>query len=74
MRRAPAWLVAIGILIGWLAEPAAARAASVWVTLAAGLPGAETPASTSEFFFDNPHAPNIAVTQLSGGVDRKSVV
>lgn len=68
MRRAPAWLAAIGILIGWLAEPAAAHAASVWVTLAAGLPGAETPASTSDFFFDNPHAPNLAVTELSGGV------
>ena len=68
MRRAPAWLAAIGILIGWLAEPAAAHAASVWVTLAAGLPGSETPASTSDFFFDNPHAPNLAVTELSGGV------
>lgn len=68
MRRAPAWMAAIGVLIGWLAAPAAAQAASVWVTLAAGLPEVVAPTSTSDFFFDNPHAPNIAVNQLTGGM------
>jgi len=69
MRRAPAWLAAIGVLVGGLATPAVASAASIWVTLAAGLPGNSTPTSSSEFFFDSPHSPpEVAVNQLTGGV------
>jgi hypothetical protein len=71
MRLAPAWKL-FGILAAWLAVPAAASAASVWVTLAAGLPGSATPTSSTEFYFDNPHAPNIAVTELSGGVSAEA--
>jgi hypothetical protein len=69
MRRAPAWMAAIGVLVGGWTAPSAASAASVWVTLAAGLPGNETPTSSSEFFFDSPHAPpEVAVNQLTGGI------
>ena len=72
MRRAPAWMAILGTLLAWLASPAAARAANVWVTLAAGLPGATSPTNTTEFYFENPHAPNIAVTELSGGVSAEA--
>jgi len=70
MRRAPAWMA---IVAAWLIAPAAAQAAGVWVTLAAGLPGADTSTSNAEFYFDNPHAPNIAVNQLTGGVSAEAV-
>ena len=73
MRLAPACLAASGILIGWLGQPTIAHAASVWVTLAAGLPGSEAATSSSEFHFDNPHAPNIAVSEISGGLGVEAV-
>lgn len=66
MRRAPAWLAVVGVLAAWLSTPIPAQA-GVWVTLAAGLPGVVAPTSSSEFLFDNPHAPYIAVNQLTGG-------
>jgi len=72
MRRAPAWMAVLGVLFAWLGTPASAHAAGVWVTLAAGLPGVDTPTSSSEFFFDNPHAPFIAVNQLTGGVSAEA--
>lgn len=72
MQRAPAWLAVLGTLFIWLAAPATAHAASIWVTLAAGLPGAESPSANTEFYFDNPHGPNIAVTSLTGGVSAEA--
>lgn len=72
MRRAPAWMAVLGVLLTWLGAPAAAQGAGVWVTLAAGLPGIETPTSSSEFLFDNPHAPYIAVNQLTGGISAEA--
>src|SRR4051794_2567754 len=72
MRRAPAWLAVLCTLLGWLALPAAGQAANVWVTLAAGLPGSATPTANTEFYFENPHAPNIAVTELIGGVSAEA--
>jgi hypothetical protein len=47
--------------------PATAKAAGVWVTLAAGLPGSATPTDSSEFQFDNPHGPMVAVNSFTGG-------
>ncbi len=66
MRRAPVWVVVIGIAAGVLITPGLARAEGFWVTLAAGAAGAAAPADYSEFWFDSPHSPAIAVTQLSG--------
>ncbi|MDB5309760.1 MAG: hypothetical protein JWO38_3962 [Gemmataceae bacterium] len=67
MRRSPAGVVAVGVLVGLAAWPSATRA-GVWVTLAAGLPGGSTPTSDSEFWFDSPHAPPlVALDKLAGG-------
>ena len=66
MRRTPAFVVLVGAL-AWACSPNPARA-GVWVTLAAGLPGASAPASEGEFWFNTPHAPPlVAVNQLTGG-------
>lgn len=59
-------MAAIGVLMGSLGLPSVATAANVWVTLAAGIPGSDVPTSSSEFFFDNPHAPFLAVNDLNG--------
>lgn len=67
MRRAPAWIAALCVLTGWLLGPSAAHAAGVFVTLAAGMPGSATPTDTSEFQFDNPHGPMIALNSFTGG-------
>lgn len=65
MRRAPAWIVVVGVVVGW--PVAAARAADgFWVTLAAGAAGSATPSDYSEFWFDSPHAPPIAVNSFTG--------
>ena len=64
MRRAPAWFVVVGVVC--LGYPASARADDgFWVTLAAGASGASAPSDYSEFWFDSPHAPPIAVNQLT---------
>jgi hypothetical protein len=68
MRLAPAWIAAFGVVAACIVWPSAAAAAPTWVTLAAGVPGSATPTDSSEFWFDNPHGPLIAVNQLSGGV------
>lgn len=66
MRRRPAWGLALGVLVGWACWPAAAGA-GVWLTLAAGMPGADAPTSTQEFDFDTMHGPQlVAVNQLTG--------
>jgi hypothetical protein len=66
MRRRPGWVAAVGVLVGLVTWPAAARA-GVWLTLAAGLPGAATPTSADEFQFDTMHGPQwVAVGQLTG--------
>lgn len=69
MRRAPAWVVAVGVLVVWVAAPATARA-GVWLTLAAGVPGSATPTSdAADVWFDTPHGPpQVAVNQLAGGL------
>jgi len=69
MRRAPAWIVAAGVLVVWAAAPTPARA-GVWLTLAAGVPGSATPTSdAADVWFDTPHGPpQVAVNQLVGGV------
>jgi PEP-CTERM motif len=65
MRRAPAWFVVVGVVC--LGFPASARADDgFWVTLAAGASGASAPSDYSEFWFDSPHAPPIAVNSLTG--------
>lgn len=67
MRRIPVWVWVVGWAVGW-AVPA--RAAGVWVTLAAGLPGASAPSSEAEVWFDSPHAPPyVAVTAVPGTVE-----
>lgn len=70
MRRAPAWLAALATFIAWLAAPAAAHGANLWITLAAGLPGSSTPSSTSEF--TSPLGSNVAVTSLTGGISAEA--
>jgi hypothetical protein len=68
MRRAPAWVVAVGVVVAWAATSSPAQAVGVWVTLAAGLPGGSSPSDSSEFWFDSPHAPpQVAVNSLTGG-------
>ncbi len=69
MRRAPAWLILIGMLSGWVFAPGSARAADgFWVTLAAGLAGSDTASASNEFWFDTPHGPPvIGVNKLSVG-------
>lgn len=66
MRRSPAWRVGFGVLLVWAFAPAAASAADgFWLTLAAGLGGSTN--ATNEFWFDSPHGPPIAVTQVPSG-------
>ena len=66
MRRATAWGVVVGVLAVWTATPSAARADGFWASIAAGAAGASAPSDYTEFWFDSPHAPPIAVTQLTG--------
>jgi hypothetical protein len=73
MRRTPAWLVAIGTIVGWASWPSVSQA-GVWLTLAAGIPGDAIPTSQNEFWFDTPHGPSqIAVTSLTGGTTAEAV-
>jgi hypothetical protein len=66
MRRAPALFVVVGVLAGWAGLPAVARADGFWISLASGVAGSSTTSGYSEFWFDSPHAPPIAVTQATG--------
>ena len=69
MRRAPAWIAAVGVLLGGTTAAPPAQGATVWVTLAAGVPGNATPTSDAEFWFDTPHSPaQVAINEISGGV------
>lgn len=68
MRRVPGWVWAVGALVA-LTSPGSARAAGVWVTLAAGLSGA-SPTSEADLLFDSPHAPPyVAVTGVPGTLE-----
>jgi hypothetical protein len=68
MRRVPKWAWAVGAAAG-VGFHASAKAAGVWVTLAAGLPGVSTPSSEADLWFDSPHAPPyVAVTSAPGTV------
>jgi len=68
MRRVPRWLWAVGAVVV-VTSPGAARAAGVWVTLAAGLSGA-APMSEADLLFDSPHAPPyVAVTGVPGTLE-----
>src|SRR5205814_6248792 len=68
MRRAPTWVVVGGVVLVWSLAPAVGRA-GVWVTLASGVAGSQSPSAGTEFWFDTPHGPPpIAVNQLARGV------
>jgi hypothetical protein len=67
MRRATAWGVVVGVLAVLAATPSMARADGFWTTIAAGMAGVNAPSDYTEFWFDSPHGPPLAVTQLSGG-------
>ena len=66
MRRATAWIVVVGVLAAGAATPSGARAEGFWTTLAAGAAGASAPSDYTEFWFDTPHGPPLAVTQVTG--------
>lgn len=69
MRRIPVWVWAVGVAVACAGPPGRA-AAGVWVTLAAGLPGATAPAADADLWFDTPHAPPfVAVTSVPGSVE-----
>ena len=67
MRRATACGVVVGVLAAFAAMPSSARAAEgFWTTIAAGAAGSAEPSDYTEFWFESPHGPPIAVTQLIG--------
>lgn len=66
MRRAPAWVVVVGVVALWTGLPGQAQADGFWVTIAAGVAGASSPSDYSEFWFESPHAPPLAVNQITG--------
>lgn len=66
MRRAPAWVVVVGVVAVWAGLPGQAHADGFWVTLAAGVAGADNPSDYTEFWFDTSHAPPVAVNQVTG--------
>jgi hypothetical protein len=66
MRRATAWLVVVGVVAALAATPSQSSAEGFWATLAAGPAGASAPSSYNEFWFDTPHGPPLAVTQITG--------
>ncbi len=68
MRREARWVWAVGLAAA-MAYSGPARAGGVWVTLAAGLPGAADSSSQTELTFDSPHAPPyVGVTSAPGTV------
>lgn len=66
MRRSAAWIVGVVVLAVIAAVPSPARAAGFWTSLAAGAAGSSAPSDYSEFWFDTPHGPPLAVTQFNG--------
>jgi hypothetical protein len=70
MRRATALFVVVGVVTGLSGLPVQAKQTlttpGFWVSLAAGLGGSSSNSGYSEFFFESPHAPSIAVTQVNG--------
>jgi hypothetical protein len=70
MRRAPALFVVVGVVAGWTGLPVQAKQTQstpgFWVSLASGTTGSSSNSDYSEFWFDSPHAPPIAVTSASG--------
>jgi hypothetical protein len=66
MRRATAWVVVVGVVAALAATPSRSRAEGFWATLAAGPAGASAPSDYTEFWFDTPHGPPLAVTQITG--------
>jgi len=70
MRRAPALFVVVGVVAGLAGLPVQAKQTQTnsgfWVSLAAGVSGASSSPDYSEFWFDSPHAPPIAVTSSTG--------
>lgn len=73
MRRAPAWIVVVGVVALWAVAPTHARAEGFWVTLAAGVAGADNPSDYSEFWFDSPHGPPVVINQLTGSFNVQAV-
>jgi hypothetical protein len=66
MRRATAWIVVVGVL-ACVGSPTPTRADDgFWVSVAAGVAGSATPSDYTEFWFDSPHGPAIAINQLTG--------
>ncbi len=69
MHRIPGWVWAVGVT-ALVAYQGPARAGGVWVTLAAGLPGASAPSSEVDLLFDSPHAPPyVAITSTPGKIE-----
>jgi hypothetical protein len=67
MRRATACGLVVGVLAALAAIPSRAGAAEgFWATIATGAAGAAQPSDYTEFWFESPHGPPLAVTQLSG--------
>ncbi|MBN9517682.1 PEP-CTERM sorting domain-containing protein [bacterium] len=68
MRRIPGWVWGVGVAVA-LTAPGRATA-GIWVSLAAGLPGASTPSAEADLWFDSPHAPPfVAVTSAPGTLE-----
>ncbi len=73
MRRAPAWIdvvVVVGVMTTFSNR---ATAEGFWVTLAAGVAGSATSSDYSEFWFESPHGPPLAVTQLNGSFNAQAI-
>ncbi len=68
MRRIPGWVWGVGVAVA-LTAPGRVTA-GIWVSLAAGLPGASTPSAEADLWFDSPHAPPfVAVTSVPGTLE-----
>lgn len=68
MRRVPGWVWAVGVAVAVTA--AGPARAGIWVSLAAGLPGASAPSAEADLWFDSPHAPPfVAVTSVPGTLE-----
>jgi hypothetical protein len=67
MRRALFWTRMWGAVLTTLMGTAVAWAEGFWVTLAAGVAGANVPADYFEFWFDTQHGPSLAIVNLNGG-------
>ena len=67
MRRATAWVVVVGVVLGTCGSARAATADGFWVSIASGVAGASAPSGYQELWFETPHGPApVAVTQLNG--------